>query len=95
MLDGSLAESNDQIAKNGIKTRLLNEDNPWVYSIPGCQFWVASKIARGRATMTYGMVGEGLKALRELMEEGERALEVSFVLTDREGVSWGHGGVMG
>ncbi len=93
MIEGGLAQSQQQIRQLGADTRLRLRDNPYSYGVPGCHFIIASKTRSDRPIMTYGMVRSVFLALEKALAKSNRNFEVSFVLTDVDQVTWGHGEV--
>ena len=93
MLTGGLAQTKQQIYHLGADTRLSIQDNPYTYGVPGCHFVIRSKTWAGRPTMTYGMMRNVFLALEKVLEKRNRNFETSFVLTDLDQVTWGHGAV--
>lgn len=93
MIEGGLLSTLRQIAITG-NIRLRDEDNPYTYRVPGCYFDVRSKTSEERPTITYGMLGDVFMALEQVLEKAQRNFETSFVLTDEDRVTWGHGQVL-
>lgn len=94
MIDGGIAETGQQLSKLG-NTRLRLRDNPYRYQVPGCHFEIGSKTSPGgRPLMTYGMMRDVFLALEQVLEKAQRSFETSFVLTDQDQMSWGHGQVV-
>ncbi|KAL8899139.1 MAG: hypothetical protein Q9207_006349 [Kuettlingeria erythrocarpa] len=93
MIEGGLAQSQQQIRQLGADTRLRMRDNPYSYGVPGCHFIITSKTSSNRPTMTYGMVRTVFLALEKVLVKSGRNFEASFVLTDVDQVTWGHGEV--
>ncbi|KAL8761318.1 MAG: hypothetical protein Q9184_002560 [Pyrenodesmia sp. 2 TL-2023] len=91
MLDGGLAQVQLQAYHLGSETRLRIRDNPYTYGVPGCHFMIRSKTRLGKPTMTYWMVRNVFLALEKVLEKANRDFEASFVLTDADQVTWGHG----
>ena len=93
MIEGGLFNILREIAILG-NTRLKDEDNPYTYRVPGCYFDFRSKTSGKQPTMTYGMLGDVFMALEQVLEKAQRNFETSFVLTDEDRVTWGHGQVL-
>lgn len=93
VIEGSLFSILREIAISG-NTRLRDVDNPYMYRVPGCYFEFTSKTSGKQPTMTYGMLGDVLMALEHVLEKAQRNFETSFVLTDEDRVTWGHGQVL-
>lgn len=89
-IDGGLAGTTSRISSLG-DIRLADADNPYVYNVPGCHFRMDSKVLRGRAIMTYGMMRDVFEAFEEVLERKQRFFSTSFVLTDQDQRTWGHG----
>lgn len=92
MIDGGIARTRAQISELG-NIGLRIKDNPYLYSVPGCHFRMESKMVGERPVMTYRMMMDVFLALEKVLEKTQRDFEASFVLTDGEGRSWGHGSV--
>ncbi|KAI4183344.1 MAG: hypothetical protein L6R41_005442 [Letrouitia leprolyta] len=93
MIDGGLAQSRHELYNSG-NIRLRTKDNPYTYVVPGCFFTMRSKVASGgKPWMTYRMMRDVFAALEEVLEKVGKNFEASFVLTDEDRRSWGHGGV--
>lgn len=93
MIEGGLFSTLREIAILG-NTRLRDEDNPYTYRVPGCYFDFRSKTSGKQPMMTYGMLGDVFMALEQVLEKAQRNFETSFVLTDEDRVTWGHGQVL-
>ncbi|KAL8930240.1 MAG: hypothetical protein Q9208_000857 [Pyrenodesmia sp. 3 TL-2023] len=91
MLDGGLTQARQQIYHLGADTRLRIRDNPYTYGVPGCHFIIRSKTFHDRPTMTYEMIKGVFVALDRVLEQSNRRFEASFVLTDVDQLTWGHG----
>ena len=89
-IDGGMATAFSRLPPRG-DARLRREENPFIYRTPGCYFMIRSKEIGGRPIMTYGMLVDVFKALEELLEKNDRSFDTSFVLTDDQRISWGHG----
>ena len=89
-IDGGIARAKSVIASKG-NTRIRAPDNPFTFRVPGCYFGMSSKVLGGEAIMRYGDMVDVLEALEQLLEKGQLFLETSFVLTDNEQKTWGHG----
>ncbi|KAL8721555.1 MAG: hypothetical protein Q9181_007684, partial [Wetmoreana brouardii] len=95
-IEAGVAVTTDHIQRYG-DIRLHEFDNPWHYGVYGCYFYIDSKLSRDRfmaPTMTYGMVRDVLLALEQVMEVQKQNFEASFVLTDEDQVTWGHGEIL-
>lgn len=93
MIEGGIFSTLREIAILG-NTRLRDEDNPYTYRVPGCYFDFRSKTSGKQPMMTYGMLGDVFMALEQVLEKAQRNFETSFVLTDEDRVTWGHGQVL-
>jgi len=93
MIEGGLFSTLREVAISG-NIRLRVEDNPYTYRVPGCYFDIRSKTSGKQPTMTYGMLGDVFMALEHVLEKAQRNFESSFVLTDEDRVTWGHGQVL-
>ncbi|KAL8915353.1 MAG: hypothetical protein Q9171_000223 [Xanthocarpia ochracea] len=94
-IDGGLTETQTLISSYGPTTRIRSRDNPYVSTVPGCFISMRSKVGSdGEPTMTWEMMRDVLSALEHVLENEQRFFETSFVLTDEDRVSWGHGQVV-
>lgn len=89
-IDGGIASAKSAISSKG-NIRIRATDNPFIFRVPHCYFGMSSKVFGGEAVMSYGNMVEVLEALEQLLEKQQRFLETSFVLTDKEQKTWGHG----
>ena len=92
MIDGGLATMQTRLSILG-DVRLRDEDNPFIYRVPGCYFKMTSKLSQGKAGMTYGAMRDVFQALEQLLEKEQRFFEVSFTLVDDTKEKEGHGEV--
>lgn len=93
MIEGGLFNILREIAISG-NTRLRDEDSPYTYRVLGCYFEFRSKTSGKQPKMTYGMLGDVFMALEQVLEKAQRNFESTFVLTDEDRVTWGHGQVL-
>ncbi|KAL8927857.1 MAG: hypothetical protein Q9172_001157 [Xanthocarpia lactea] len=93
-IHGGLTETQTSISSYGPSTRIRSRDNPYVSTVPGCFIGMRSKVGSdGEPTMTWKMMRDVFSTLEHVLENDQRFLETSFVLTDEDQVSWGHGEV--
>ncbi|KAL8837524.1 MAG: hypothetical protein Q9170_002483 [Blastenia crenularia] len=94
MIDGGIAQTRHQLDDFGA-VRLRIKDNPYRYVVPHCYFTMGSKVVSGaKPIMTYRMMRDVFLALEQVLENQQRYFEASFVLTDENQRSWGHGQVL-
>ncbi|KAL8725595.1 MAG: hypothetical protein Q9166_007260 [cf. Caloplaca sp. 2 TL-2023] len=92
-LDGALVIAQQQLSHLGPDARLWSRDNPFTYRVPGCYFGIGSKVQGERPVMTWKMMRDVVMALQQVLEQQQRYFHASFVLTDTDQVTWGHGEV--
>ncbi|KAG7008541.1 hypothetical protein G7Y79_00005g016820 [Physcia stellaris] len=80
-----------RILKGRIFTNRPLRRNALHFAIDGGIARANSKVLGGEAVMSYGNMVEVLEALEQLLENQQRFLETSFVLTDKDQKTWGHG----
>ncbi|KAL8860985.1 MAG: hypothetical protein Q9178_002498 [Gyalolechia marmorata] len=93
-IDDGLMETQALVTRYGPTRRIRPRDNPYGSKVPGCYIGMRSKDGSdGKPTMTWKMMREMFSALEHVLLDQQRTLQASFVLTDEDQVTWGHGQV--
>jgi len=70
---------------------LLPHDNPYQYSIRGCQSTTFSRTGFGTLLLTYGMLKEVMHGLRVVLEAQRRFYVAAYAISDEHGIVYGEG----